>query len=124
MTHLPAKSPGLFALLVGDGRGPLAVVGLALVPAGGFALFVAARGEFLPHDVSFLGVTPGELCAVNECRVKYFSLGTCAKRVDHIVPHRTRGLLCPPAALDGGCGRGWLLRHKMEGPAGTANSYF
>jgi hypothetical protein len=62
------------ALLVGDGRGPLAVVGLALVLAGGFALFVAARREFLPHDVAFLGMTPAELCAVNECRVVHFMI--------------------------------------------------
>ncbi len=70
--HPTSKSAGLFALLVGDGRAPLAVVGLALIVAGGFALFVAARGEFLPHDVAFLGMTPGELCAVNECRVVHF----------------------------------------------------
>jgi hypothetical protein len=74
-TSRPApQPPGLFALFVGDGRGPLAVVGLALVLAGGFALFVAARGEFLPHDVTFLGMTPGELCAVNECRVVHFMI--------------------------------------------------
>jgi hypothetical protein len=65
---------GLFAVLLGDGRGPLAVVGLALALAGGFAVFVAARGEFLPHDVAFLGLSPHELCAVNECRVVHFMI--------------------------------------------------
>jgi hypothetical protein len=45
---------------------------MALALAGGFALFVAARGEFLPHDVAFLGMAPGELCAVHECRVVHF----------------------------------------------------
>ncbi len=74
MSNPPAKSDGLLSLLVGDGRGPLAVVGLALVLAGGFALFVAARREFLPHDVAFLGMTPGELCAVHECRVVHFMI--------------------------------------------------
>src|SRR5262245_20763230 len=72
MSH--SNSPSFLALLVGDGRGPLAVVGLALVLAGGFALFVAARREFLPHDVAFLGMTPNELCAVNECRVVHFMI--------------------------------------------------
>lgn len=72
--HDSPEPPGLFALLIGDGRAPLAVVGLALVVAGGFALFVAARGEFLPHDLAFLGMTPGELCAVNECRVVHFMI--------------------------------------------------
>jgi hypothetical protein len=74
MSHPSTTDRGLVALLVGDGRAPLAVVGLALVVAGGFALFVAARGEFLPHDVAFLGMTPGELCAVNECRVVHFMI--------------------------------------------------
>lgn len=63
---------GLFALLLDDGQPPLAAVALALLASGGFALFVAARGEFLPHDVAFLGMTPPELCAVNECRIVHF----------------------------------------------------
>lgn len=64
----------LFSLLIGDGRSPLAIVGLALVLAGAFALFVAVRGEFLPHDVAYLGMTSSELCAVNECRVVHFMI--------------------------------------------------
>src|SRR5947209_3685051 len=74
MSQNPSKAAGLFALLVGDGRAPLAVVGLALVLAGGFAFFIAARGEFLPHDVAFLSMTPHDLCAVNECRVVHFMI--------------------------------------------------
>ncbi|QJW98326.1 hypothetical protein [Frigoriglobus tundricola] len=75
MPHTPPDpDTGLFTLLLGDGRAPLAVVGLALALAGGFALFVAARGEFLPHDVAFLGMAPGELCAVNECRIVHFMI--------------------------------------------------
>ena len=75
MPHASTNSEsGLFALLVGDGRAPLALVGLALLLAGGFAIFIAARGEFLPHDVAFLGMTPGELCAVNECRIVHFMI--------------------------------------------------
>lgn len=65
---------GLVRTLAGDGRPPLAAVALALVGAGGFALFVAARGEFLPHDVAFIGMTPPELCAVNECRIVHFMI--------------------------------------------------
>lgn len=68
------NSPSLVSLLIGDGRSALAVVGLALVLAGGFAIFIAARGEFLPHDVAFLGMMPAELCAVNECRVVHFMI--------------------------------------------------
>lgn len=67
-----ADGPGLVRLLAGDGWPLVAVSGIVLVFAGAFALFVAARGEFLPHDVSFLGMTPQELCAVNECRIVHF----------------------------------------------------
>jgi hypothetical protein len=74
MAQTSSQSPSLPELLVGDGRPPLAVVALGLVLAGGFALFVAARGEFLPHDVAFLGMAPGALCAVNECRVVHFMI--------------------------------------------------
>jgi hypothetical protein len=45
-----------------------------LIFAGVFALFIAARGEFLPHDVTFLAMTPGELCAVHGCRIVHFMI--------------------------------------------------
>jgi hypothetical protein len=61
-------------LLVADGRPLLAVSGFLLMLAGLFALFLAARGEFLPHDVTFLGMTPQELCAVYECRIVHFMI--------------------------------------------------
>jgi hypothetical protein len=67
-----ADSPGLFQLLVGDGRPLLAVAALVLLFAGVFALFVAVRGEFLPHDVSYLEMTAPELCAVHGCRIVHF----------------------------------------------------
>jgi hypothetical protein len=42
--------------------------------SGGFALFQAATGHFLPHDVAFLGMQPDELCAINECRIVHFMI--------------------------------------------------
>ncbi|MBL8136600.1 MAG: hypothetical protein JNL48_08275 [Acidobacteria bacterium] len=63
---------GLVTGLVGDGRSLLSLTGLALWLAGGFALFLSARREFLPHDVAFLGQTAAELCAVADCRVNRF----------------------------------------------------
>jgi hypothetical protein len=45
-----------------------------LLFAGVFALFIAARGEFLPHDTAFLGITPKDLCAVHECRIVHFMI--------------------------------------------------
>lgn len=67
-----ATDASLARVFVGDGRPLLAVSGLVLVFAGAFAVFVAARGEFLPHDVAFLGMTPQSLCAVYGCRVVHF----------------------------------------------------
>jgi hypothetical protein len=63
---------GLFTALVGDGRPLLSLTGLLLIGFGLFALFLSATGQFLPHDVAYLGMTPGQLCAVNECRVVHF----------------------------------------------------
>jgi hypothetical protein len=40
--------------------------------SGGFVIFIAARREFLPHDVAFLGMTSADLCAIAECRVVHF----------------------------------------------------
>jgi hypothetical protein len=70
----PADAPSFLRLLVGDGRPLLAVCSLVLLFAGLFALFIAARGEFLPHDAAFLGITPKDLCAVHECRIVHFMI--------------------------------------------------
>jgi hypothetical protein len=64
--------PGLVDALVGDGRPLLALTGISLILAGGFALFLAATGHFLPHDERFLGMTAEQLCALNGCRVVHF----------------------------------------------------
>jgi MFS family permease len=42
------------------------------VLAGGFALFLSASRQFLPHDVQFLRLTAEQLCGINNCRVVYF----------------------------------------------------
>jgi hypothetical protein len=63
---------GLVQALLGDGRPLLVFTGLSLILSGGFALFLSAAGQFLPHDIQFLGMTPSELCAINECRVVHF----------------------------------------------------
>jgi MFS family permease len=63
---------GLLSALLGDGRPLLLLTGLALVLAGGFALFLSASKHFLPHDVDYLGMTAEQLCRVNNCRVVYF----------------------------------------------------
>jgi hypothetical protein len=62
----------LFPAFVGDGRPFLIFTGLSLVLAGGFALFLSANRQFLPHDVQFLGLTAEQLCGIKSCRVVYF----------------------------------------------------
>jgi len=63
---------GLIAALVDDGRPLLVLTAMALLASGGFAVFLAVRREFLPHDVAFLGMTATELCAIAECRIVGF----------------------------------------------------
>jgi hypothetical protein len=52
---------GLLAGLAGDGRPLLSFTATCLVLAGLFAIFLAATGYFLPHDLQFLGMQPEEL---------------------------------------------------------------
>jgi hypothetical protein len=49
----PQVGAEIIAWLVGGG-GWFGMILALLVRAGGFAVFIAARGEFLPHDVAFL----------------------------------------------------------------------
>jgi hypothetical protein len=63
---------GLIEALIGDGRPLLVFTGICLVLAGGFALFLSATRQFLPHDVQFLNMTAEQLCGIQDCRVVYF----------------------------------------------------
>ena len=60
------------ASLINDGRPLLKLTGLCLILSGLFAIFLSAAGQFLPHDVKYLGMTPDQLCAINECRIVHF----------------------------------------------------
>lgn len=65
---------GLFAVLVGDGL-PLLMAGAGgLVLAGGFVVFLALTGEFLPHDIRYLQMSAVDLCSVEDCRVVNFMI--------------------------------------------------
>ena len=68
------REPGLLAGLVGNGRPLLTFTGLSLILFGGFALFLAATGHFLPHDARFLGMSAAELCAIQDCRILRFMI--------------------------------------------------
>ncbi|HLG17645.1 MAG TPA: hypothetical protein VJH03_24595 [Blastocatellia bacterium] len=72
MNDKTSNDIGFFAALIGDGRPLLVFTGLALVLSGAFALFISARGDFLPHDVEYLGMSADQLCSVNQCRVVHF----------------------------------------------------
>lgn len=58
--------------MVGDGRRLLTLVGICLVLSGGFALFLAATRQLLPHDVAYLGVVASQICGADEGRILHF----------------------------------------------------
>src|SRR5258706_1520947 len=64
----------LLSPLFADGRPFLTLGTLGLLFAGGFALFLSATGQFLPHDVQFIGMTARDLCAQNGCRIVHFMI--------------------------------------------------
>jgi len=63
---------GFIETLIGDGRALLNLVALTLIGCGGFAIFQAASGGFLPQDVEFLGMTADQLCSMQGCRILHF----------------------------------------------------
>lgn len=65
---------GLLGAVVGDGTPLLVATAVALLFAGGFAMFLGLRGEFLPHDLRYLGMTEAQLCGLADCRVTAFML--------------------------------------------------
>lgn len=68
----PTAPARLLAALAGDGRRLLTLVGLSLVLSGGFALFLAATRQLLPHDVAYLGVVASQICGANDGRILHF----------------------------------------------------
>jgi len=44
------------------------------VACGAFAIFQAATGHFLPHDVAYLGMSASQLCAFQGCRLLHFMI--------------------------------------------------
>lgn len=63
---------GFIEALIGDGRPLLNLVALTLIGCGGFAIFQAASGGFLPQDVAFLGMSADQLCNLQGCRILHF----------------------------------------------------
>lgn len=65
---------GYLTPVLGDGRPMLFAVAGGLLFAGGFALFLAATGAFLPHDLHYLGMSSDDLCDIASCRVVDFMI--------------------------------------------------
>ena len=63
---------GFLRELVGDGRPALGLTAVVLFLSGAFAIFLAIRREFLPQDITFLGMTAKDLCAIADCRIVRF----------------------------------------------------
>lgn len=72
MNGINSDDRGFFHALIGDGRPLLVFTGLSLVLSGLFALFLSVTGQFLPHDIQFLGMTAEQLCAIHRCRIVHF----------------------------------------------------
>lgn len=66
------REVGLLEGLIDDGRPLLSLTAVALLLSGTFAIFLALRREFLPHDIAYLGMNANELCALADCRVVRF----------------------------------------------------
>jgi hypothetical protein len=60
---------GFVQTIVSDGVLLLLATAGSLVLAGGFAIFLAASGEFLPHDIAYLGMSAADLCTIADCRI-------------------------------------------------------
>ena len=69
---MSTQNPSLLDAVMVDGRPLLQLTAFALFFSGCFALFLSIRREFLPHDITFLGMTPDQLCAIAECRIVAF----------------------------------------------------
>lgn len=69
-----ADDQGFLASLVGDGVLALLAVAGSLVFAGVFLVSLGLSGQFLPHDVGYLGVSPQDLCGYADCRIVDFMI--------------------------------------------------
>jgi hypothetical protein len=65
---------GFLAAIVGDGVLPLLATAGSLILAGGFAMLLAASGQFLPHDTAYLGMSAADLCTIAHCRIVDFMI--------------------------------------------------
>ena len=65
---------GLLDPLLADGRHLLTLGALGLLAAGAFAVFLGAAGQFLPHDLQYLGMSAAQLCGFDACRVVHFMI--------------------------------------------------
>jgi hypothetical protein len=72
MSEVIKDDRGLIEAMIGDGRPLLLFTGLVLILSGLFALFQSATGQFLPHDVAYLGMTASDLCRLDQCRIVHF----------------------------------------------------
>ena len=66
------RQQSFWGALIGDGRPAIALTAVALVFSGGFALFLTAVRQFLPHDIAYLGLSAADVCALSDCRVAGF----------------------------------------------------
>ncbi len=69
-----ADGRGFLAMVIDDGRPLLILSAVFLGGCGIFAIFQAATGQLLPHDMMYLGMTASQLCALQACRILHFMI--------------------------------------------------
>jgi hypothetical protein len=74
MSHAADERPPALGVRAAGGVLLLLALGGGLALSGGFALYLSAAGQFLPHDVAFLGMGRDRLCAAHGCRVVHFMI--------------------------------------------------
>jgi hypothetical protein len=91
---------GFFQPILGDGRPLLLLIAGSLLFAGGFAIFLAATGEFLPHDIHYLGMSAADLCRIRSCRVVDFMVHDRSSFGGHVRRRGAVRVACrlPPGA--------------------------
>lgn len=100
---------GLVRVLIGDGTPLLILMSVALVLCGGFALFLSAEKQFLPHDIDFLRMTADQLCGVDQCKIVRFMFHDRVSFGGSLIAIGTLYLWLVMFPLRGGEGWAWWL---------------
>ncbi|MGB6180276.1 MAG: hypothetical protein WBF79_03420 [Rhodococcus sp. (in: high G+C Gram-positive bacteria)] len=69
-----SEQRGFVRTFVRDGVGSLMATSSLLILAGCVAMVLALTGEFLPHDLAYVGMSADQLCGIADCHIVHFLL--------------------------------------------------